>query len=125
MFLRNKNILEYAQISVTSGRFMIFHIEGHSTVYNRPFLPADTDFVEIGLVDLFAVVEFGYVVVHSVVLPDFDPKVPAAEDFADWEDFVVVLNSFEADLEPGFVEIDSATESIVADFAIGLDLSAI
>ena len=34
MFLRNKNILEYAQISVTSGRFMIFHIEGHSTVYS-------------------------------------------------------------------------------------------
>ena len=25
----NKNILEYAQILVISGRFMIFHIEGH------------------------------------------------------------------------------------------------
>ena len=32
MYLNNKNILEYAQILVTSGRFMIYHIEGHSNV---------------------------------------------------------------------------------------------
>ena len=34
MYLYNKNILEYAQILVArgaSGRFIIFHIEGHST----------------------------------------------------------------------------------------------
>ena len=31
MYLYNKNILKYAQILVTSGRFMIFHIEGYST----------------------------------------------------------------------------------------------
>ena len=30
MYLYNKNNLEYAQILVTSGRFMIFLIEGHS-----------------------------------------------------------------------------------------------
>ena len=29
-YLYNKNILKYAQILVISGRFMIFHIEGHS-----------------------------------------------------------------------------------------------
>ena len=77
------------------------------------------------MADLFVVAEFGFVLAHSVLLPDFDPKIPVAEDFADLEDFVVALNSFEADLEPGFVEIDSVTESIVADFAIGQDLSAI
>ena len=32
LHLYNKNILEYAQILVTSGRFMIFHIEGHSSI---------------------------------------------------------------------------------------------
>ena len=32
MYLYNKNILKYAQILVTSGRFMIFHIEGHSNI---------------------------------------------------------------------------------------------
>ena len=38
MYLDNKNILEYAQM-VTSGRFMIFHIEGHSSNFNSlPFL---------------------------------------------------------------------------------------
>ena len=31
--LLNKNILEYAQILVGSGRFMIFHIEGHSNLH--------------------------------------------------------------------------------------------
>ena len=31
--IMNKDILEYAQILVTSGRFMIFHIEGHSNKY--------------------------------------------------------------------------------------------
>ena len=31
MYLYNKNILEYAHILVTSGRFMIFHIEGYFT----------------------------------------------------------------------------------------------
>ena len=30
MPLYNKNILKYAQILVTSGKFMIYHIEGHS-----------------------------------------------------------------------------------------------
>ena len=29
-YLYNKNILEYAQILVGSGRFVIFHIKGHS-----------------------------------------------------------------------------------------------
>ena len=33
MYLYNKNIFEYAQILEGSGRFMIFHIEGHSTIY--------------------------------------------------------------------------------------------
>ena len=37
--IMNKDILEYAQILVTSGRFMIFHIEGHfnkyRTLWNR------------------------------------------------------------------------------------------
>ena len=33
MYLYNENILEYAQIMVTSGRFMILHIEGHSSIY--------------------------------------------------------------------------------------------
>ena len=28
--MHNKNILEYAQILVTDGKFMIFDIEGHS-----------------------------------------------------------------------------------------------
>ena len=28
----DKNILKYAQILVTNGRFMIFHIEGHSNI---------------------------------------------------------------------------------------------
>ena len=32
IYLYNKIILEYAQILVTSGRFMIFHIEGHSNI---------------------------------------------------------------------------------------------
>ena len=32
-YLYNENILEYAQVLVTSGRFMIFHIEGHSNMY--------------------------------------------------------------------------------------------
>ena len=31
MYLYNKNILKYAKILITSGRFMIFHIEGYST----------------------------------------------------------------------------------------------
>ena len=31
MYLYNKNILEYAKIFVTSGGFMIFHVEGYST----------------------------------------------------------------------------------------------
>ena len=31
-YLHNKNILEYAQILVTGGKFMIFDIEGHSTL---------------------------------------------------------------------------------------------
>ena len=30
MYLQNKNILEYAQILLTGGKFMIFDIEGHS-----------------------------------------------------------------------------------------------
>ena len=34
MYLYNKNILEYAQILVTSGRFMIFYNEGHSSTYD-------------------------------------------------------------------------------------------
>ena len=34
MYLYNKNVLKYAQILVTSGRFMIFHIEGHSNIYS-------------------------------------------------------------------------------------------
>ena len=29
----NKFFFKYAQILVTSGRFMIFHIEGHSIIY--------------------------------------------------------------------------------------------
>ena len=33
-YLHNKKILEYAQVLVTDGRFMIFDIEGHSKVYN-------------------------------------------------------------------------------------------
>ena len=33
MYLYNKNVLKYAQILVISGRFMIFHIEGHSNNY--------------------------------------------------------------------------------------------
>ena len=33
MYLYNKNILKYAKILVTSGRFMIFHIEGYSNTY--------------------------------------------------------------------------------------------
>ena len=33
IYLHNKNILEYAQIVVGTGRFVIFHIEGHSIVY--------------------------------------------------------------------------------------------
>ena len=32
-YLHNKNILEYALLLVDSGRFMIFHIEGHSNNY--------------------------------------------------------------------------------------------
>ena len=36
MYLYNKNILKYAQILVTSGRFMIFHIEGYSRIYLMP-----------------------------------------------------------------------------------------
>ena len=31
-----KNILKYAQILVTSGRLMIYHIEGHSRKYALP-----------------------------------------------------------------------------------------
>ena len=30
IYLHNKKILEYAQILVGSGRFVIFHIKGHS-----------------------------------------------------------------------------------------------
>ena len=33
MYLYNKNILEYSKILVTSGRFIIFHIEGYSNKY--------------------------------------------------------------------------------------------
>ena len=32
-YLHNKNVLEYGLLLVGSGRFMIFHIEGHSTEY--------------------------------------------------------------------------------------------
>ena len=31
----NKNILEYAQILITSGRYIIFHIEGHSNEHTE------------------------------------------------------------------------------------------
>ena len=31
MYVHNRNILEYTPILVGSGRFIIFHIEGHST----------------------------------------------------------------------------------------------
>ena len=33
IYLHNKNILEYALLLVGSGRFMIFHIESHSSTY--------------------------------------------------------------------------------------------
>ena len=33
IYLYNKDIIKYAQILVTSARFMIYHIEGHSTIY--------------------------------------------------------------------------------------------
>ena len=33
IYLHNKNILEYGLLLVGSGRFMIFHIEGHSIIY--------------------------------------------------------------------------------------------
>ena len=33
MYLYDKNILKYAHILVTRGRFMIFHIEGYSINY--------------------------------------------------------------------------------------------
>ena len=33
MYLYNKNIFKNAQFLVTSGRFMIFHSEGHSKNY--------------------------------------------------------------------------------------------
>ena len=32
-YLHNKNILEYVQILVTDGGFMILYIEGHSNYY--------------------------------------------------------------------------------------------
>ena len=40
MYLNNKNILQYAQILGTSGRFIIFHIEGHSNSTIVQFLSA-------------------------------------------------------------------------------------
>ena len=33
IYLHNKNVLNYGLLLVGSGRFMIFHIEGHSTIY--------------------------------------------------------------------------------------------
>ena len=47
MYLCYKNILEYAQIMVTGGKFMILDIEGHPTIF-RPIVWRDQIEDQIG-----------------------------------------------------------------------------
>ena len=47
VILYNKNILEYAQILVTGGKFMIFEIKGHPTIF-RPIVWRDQIADQIG-----------------------------------------------------------------------------
>ena len=46
-YLHNKHILEYAQILVTGGKFMIFDIKGHPTIF-RPIVWRDQIADQIG-----------------------------------------------------------------------------